>query len=232
MKQGSQSENRSRLESRAGHQPEPQAEQSIRESVSALMDGEAEELELRRILSAQHTEVVDDTWRHYQLARELLTDKADAIAFRHVDISQRVSAAIAEQPLVVAKGSSWWIRPAAGFAVAASVAAAVVVGVQDLAQPITGVAPAERVATVASSRVYPLDGVSLQASSGTAPAKVVEYSPQALPGAVAASQQQAEANARKRFDAYLLRHTQQAALNNGQGMISFARVASFDTDSE
>lgn len=220
MKQGSQSENRSG--------------QSIREAVSALMDGEAEELELRRILSAQHSGVVDDTWRHYQLARELMTDKDDAIPFRHLDISQRVSAAIAEQPLVVTKGAAWWIKPAAGFAVAASVAAAVVIGVQDLAQPVPGTTPVERVATVTSSRVYPQSGASLQASAGSAPWRAVEYSaqPQPLPGAAAASQQQAEAYARQRFDAYLLRHTQQAALNNGQGMISFARVASFETDSE
>lgn len=217
MKQGSQSESQS---------------ERIRESVSALMDGEAEALELRRVLSQEHQVTVDETWRRYHLVREAMVQDSDTVAFRHVDISARVSAALADEPILEQKLHAWWYKPVAGFAVAASVAAAVVIGVQGNGEQQMLNPVAQSPATLASSRVYPQAAGSLQASTGSVPVPVAqgEFSAPQLPGAVVASQKLSDMEARKRFDKYLLRHTQQAALNNGQGMISFARVASFENE--
>jgi sigma-E factor negative regulatory protein RseA len=228
----------------------------LRESVSALMDGEADELELRRLLSTENEESVKQTWARYHLVRDVIQDN-DTSAYRHLDISSQVSVAINQSDSGVGKidqleatvgqqmGSSgvndsladgnkapevaaWW-RPMAGFAVAASVAMAVVVGVQTLDTNVTpgfssGLPIAGQATT--TSRVYPVAGASMQASGGSGSA--VRYQPVELPGDIAASRAAADLEARDRLEKYMLRHTEHAALNNGQGMISFARVASFD----
>lgn len=226
----------------------------VRESLSALMDGEAEELELRRLLdekSAEHSEYVDETWSRYQLIRESMhgigqgaghTNEYSAeqdTAFRQLDISQQVAQAIRdEQPAVAAPdlsrdtdqttGSSW-LKPVAGFAVAASVAMAVVVGVQSVQQTTPGVnAPATVQAQVAS-RVYPVVGNSLRAADGTSQ-QLNRYANTTLPDGFAARQAAADLEAQRRLDQYMLRHTERAALNNNQGMMSFARVASFEAE--
>lgn len=211
MKQGSQSE--SHLD-------------GLRESVSVLMDGEAQELELRRVLADEHRDVVNDSWCRYHLVRDVLAQQDATSRFSHLDISARVSAAIAEQPELAARAQRWWLKPAAGFAVAASVAAAVVVGVQGTGGDINAV---ESVNTLATSRVYPQSGGSLQASTGQQAVMASNLAPRPTAGAAPAPVLNT-AEQQKQLDKYLLRHTQQAALNNGQGMISFARVASFETE--
>ena len=50
------------------------------------------------------------------------------VNFQHLDISEKVSAAIADE--TIAKQPQAWWKPVASMAVAASVAAAVVIGVQ------------------------------------------------------------------------------------------------------
>ena len=219
----------------------------LRESISALMDGEADELELRRIMSTDNDESVRSTWARYHLGREVMQDN-DTGAYRHLDISSQVSMAIGHnngrlsedkidqlESVVAQKVSDdqqktivWW-RPMAGFAVAASVAMAVIVGVQTLETNATSeLASGFPVASKApmTSRVYPVAGASMQASGGASNA--VRYQSSELPGDIAASRAAADLEARHRLERYMLRHTERAVLNNGQGMISFARVASFD----
>ena len=203
-------------------------DEHLRESVSALMDGEAEELELRRLLSVQHSEAVNDSWRRYHFVRDALRGDRVAINFQGLDISQQISSLIDEEPALGA-GERVWLKPLAGFAVAASVAAGVIFGVQGVNQTFPGAeSPAINTTALASSRVYPIVGTSLQASAGSGQQTMVNYRNTVLPGIGAASQAAAELEARQRLEKYLLRHTENAALNNGQGMISFARVANFE----
>jgi len=63
----------------------------IRESLSALMDGEASELELRRILSADQNEIRQD-WAELHRGQDLL--KGNDQRFAGWDISSRVMAEI------------------------------------------------------------------------------------------------------------------------------------------
>lgn len=223
MKQNSQSG--SRAESSAV------ATQRIRESVSALMDGEARELELRQVLADANRDVVDASWRRYHLVRQAFGSGEQAGSFLHLDISARVSDAIAAQAPAAASLHRWWLKPVAGFAVAASVAAGVVITVQRGDQVLPGAdMTLESTPAVASNRAYPLDGASMKASTNAGPGAVVNYPVVQLPGAIAASDKAADAEARRQLDKYLLRHTESAALNNTQGMISFARVASFESE--
>lgn len=190
----------------------------LRESISALIDGEADELELRRVLASADTREVRDVWRDYHIQRDTLAG-AD-MRFAHIDLSQRIQVALAEESVMpAAAGARWW-RPLASVAVAASVAAVVVVGARSLnssnggadiaaAQPvinITGATPA------AAGTFSPLNNVS---ASTTTP-----YPAFAQPAALDPDQ-----FARERLQQYLLRHTERAALNNGQGVMSFSKVS-------
>ncbi|WP_101759301.1 sigma-E factor negative regulatory protein [Oceanicoccus sp. KOV_DT_Chl] len=106
--------------------------EQLQESISALVDGEAQELELRRVLSVDGEEKVSlqQRWSRYHLARDVMHGEDVHGQFRHMDISKQVSMAISEQPAHSSTASKAWWQPVAGFAVAASVAAAVVIGVQ------------------------------------------------------------------------------------------------------
>lgn len=207
----------------------------IREGVSALMDGEAEELELRRLLSGEHASSVNETWQRYHQVRDVLRGHHEVEPFRQLDISLQVSAAIAEE-----NGSNQiddksrrrpaWLRPVAGFAVAASVAAGLVVSIQATNQSLPGALPEVSSAPIASNRAYPVAGNSMQAAAGSAPRAVVNYPTQQLPVATLATQSTANQEAQQHLEKYLLRHTENAALNTGQGVMTFARVASFEVE--
>lgn len=108
------------------------------ESVSALMDGELTDFELRRTLeqTTDNPELAQ-TWRRYHLARSVM--QSEAIALQADDISDRVMAALdAEPPLVSSDvtpatrtGTMEWLwKPLSSMAVAASVTAFVILGVQ------------------------------------------------------------------------------------------------------
>jgi sigma-E factor negative regulatory protein RseA len=205
----------------------------LNESLSALMDGEAEELELRRILNHQDKQQIDDQWSRYHMVRAAIEQEPQLTNW---DISARVSAAIADEsahtvstsaePAASKVGRLSWLRPVSGFAVAASVAAAVVVGVKSLEATSPTALPQalNNMPQLASSRAYPV-AVGNQTGSVTASAGV--RNPAALPQP---SQQLLDAEAEKQLDKYLLRHSQQVSAGQAQGMIPYARVARFETE--
>lgn len=201
----------------------------LRESVSALVDGETDELELRRLLSGSERETMREAWRDYHLLRDSLAG-AD-MRFASLDISGRVQAALAEEPgqSVAVGGARWW-RPLASVAVAASMAAVVVVGVRGfgggqpgVGQPgldaALGVAEVQQAPT--AGKVYPAP----VAVGGTGNVAVsAEFgAPPSVQNAAAA-----DAMAQQQLQRYMLRHTERAALGNGPGLVSFARVSELD----
>lgn len=210
----------------------------LRESVSALVDGETSELELRRLLAENNSETVRTSWTSYHRIRDVMAGSDTASStYRNLDISARVSAAIADEPVLAAssKPSANWWRPVTSFAVAASVAAAVVVGIRGAnpLDPLQQVGPAVE-QSVAVNRVYLPQNAPAFTGQNRAGGGVVVNSVASTngPGGLAASRAAADLEAQKRLDQYLLRHTERAALNNGQGIISYARVASFTTTDE
>ncbi|MFT4917939.1 MAG: sigma-E factor negative regulatory protein RseA [Zhongshania aliphaticivorans] len=183
----------------------------IRESLSALMDGEASELELRRILSADQNEIRQD-WAELHRGQDLL--KGNDQRFAGWDISSRVMAEI-ENDQYVANSTSWK-QVFSGLAIAASVATVVVVGSMG-SSIFGGAAPKIADNNGLGGRVYPaqaspaVGGVAVNAQAQGSPAGLLLNN---------------DAEARKRFEAYLRKHTDRAAFNNGQGMVSYARVVS------
>lgn len=195
----------------------------MHETLSAMVDGEANELELRRAL----TTMSDDdsqTWRRYQLVSSLL--RQDKTTFMSSDISAAVSAAVATEKTPKRAANAW--KPVASFAVAASVTLALFVGLQwqqttDLgASPAVAEVDVETIANEAANRVAAgSQGLSLAAGEGfaTASAHVAGQSEQ-----LATERAIADAIAAERLQTYLEQHTAHSAANSNQGVLPFVRV--------
>lgn len=117
------------------------------EALSAVMDGEASQFELRRLLDRTEQEPkISDTWNRYHLARQAL--HAQAPVQPHVDLVGRVNAALVSEtmdvvtkPETVSAQQPWW-KPVASMAVAASVTAVVILGGQQFGASPDQVDPA------------------------------------------------------------------------------------------
>ncbi len=208
--------------------------EQLRESVSALMDGEADEMEVRRLLVEGNKDVVLKTWSRYHAISDVLQDKGAGEQFKHIEISQKISEAIATEnvsAVVDKRGSTSIFKSISGFAVAASVTVAVVVGMQNVQLVASSGVDTNSIPAV-SSRVYlpnnTASNVSFGGSDSVSRQRTLPNS-RPIPNVLDASKVIADFEAQKRLDKFILRHTERAALNNGQGMISYARVASFDT---
>jgi len=113
------------------------------ESVSAMMDGEIEEFELRRVIErSSEDQELREKWQRYHLAQDVMRGQVVNIATK-IDFVSSISAALDKEPTYnasaisdsedntktsqPAKSSQWW-KPVASMAVAASVTAVVLLG--------------------------------------------------------------------------------------------------------
>lgn len=125
------------------------------ESLSAVMDGEADELELRRVLAAAGEDPeVRARWARYQLARSVMHRQTVKPG---LDLAAAVSAAIAadEAPAAVPQVKRGWTQ-VGRLAVAASVALAVLAGVRFYNGQQDGAALAPQVAQQSQPVQQPL----------------------------------------------------------------------------
>ncbi len=191
--------------------------EQLRESLSALMDDEANELEVQRLLGQLgEDEALRQTWVRYNLARSVISGQP--VGRLNLDISQQVSAAIAADVRPAVGVWQRLSRPVASLAVAASVTAVVVFGGQQLYQagdPGAGAAaPVAATGVSAVGFVNTLGAVPLRASYGN------QTMPELQPAAHTAYRELA----RQRMYLYMQEHAEHAALNSPQGLIPFARV--------
>lgn len=126
------------------------------EKLSAFMDGEIEGNDI--IDAIKHDEALQAKWQRYHVIRGTMRKEANVAP--QLDITASVAAALADEPAIVApKPSRWRSIPALGsvipfakqsgqFAVAASVALAVIIGVQQFNQPV----PTEPFETFSTAR--------------------------------------------------------------------------------
>lgn len=192
----------------------------LRESLSALMDDEANELELERVLSQiGEDDELRSTWVRYNAARAAVT--AQPVVNLNLDISRRVSAAIAAEAAAGSSGTSAWqrlLRPVGSFAVAASVTAIVVFGGQQVFQ--AGIGDADVGGALPAAGVSPVGFVN---SVGATPVRA-SYGTQPIPQLQPAARTAYKELARQRMEQYMQEHAGQAALNSPQGLVPYARV--------
>ena len=186
------------------------------ESLSAFMDGQSDELGLRRLLkdTANDAELKATRGRFHQAKA---TMDAETAPFAKFDISSEVSSLIADEaPLKPA--SKPIFKTFAGLSVAASVAFAIVVGARfnplmDHSAQLADKGADTEVKIVAPSIPRgPISSPSMIAQSGN------------LEGVDEKQLQQAQ----ERLNSYLKRHAQDSALGQGRTAMPFARVVNFE----
>jgi len=210
------------------------SEQDIRdkESVSALMDGETDELEFHRTLkNTAESDELRDTWRRYQLAAAAMRRDLPS---QVVDCSAAIRAALDDEPALGRHATvSRMMKPLGRFAIAASVAALAVIGVQQYSQPTGIEAP---VASVDDVQVQ-FDTPQLRNASDfgipavtarTVSASSNPESYRAPQPVIVVKEVAPDEMTREQVQAYLnelmTRHTEHAAFNTNQGMLPFARM--------
>lgn len=184
------------------------------ETLSALADNESQELELRRVLrDLDSSPELRQNWYRLHVARAAMHGEAIRPA---ADFALSVRAAIDAEPALQERTAGGWRRAVGSFAVAASVAAVVVVGGQQLALTSTGENSdlVARVAPLPVGVVNTVGAVPVQASYGT----------RALPTLQPADRTAYRELARQRLRKYSQEHAEHSSLNTPQGMLPFARV--------
>lgn len=221
----------------------PALNSELGESLSALMDGEADAAALDKLLDSVDDPALRTAWRSFHTARHGLESGP---MVPEVDLSGRIMAAIDQEPTYSAQPTpteipdniqsvgSWQrlLRPVASFAVAASVFAVVLVGSQFFGNPGQPITDAPVVATGAD-RLAPSGAVTVLGGRATlagyaTPAPAVTPAPALVREAAPSTDY--NAIARQRLERYMLEHADEAALNANQGLMPYARVATFSTE--
>ena len=181
------------------------------ETLSAFLDGETSELETRRVMrDIDNSEL--ETLARWQLASDIMHNQAFMAVPAGFNVS--LTAALAEEVLPARRPA--WLGGMARLAVAASVAAATVVGWQtwEGGQSVNSMAAPALTAAAPDNRISrPFGETSLVSQTFTA-------NTASNPAAVPAAQ--------PRVNSMLLRHSDFAARHSGQGMMPFARLVSMD----
>lgn len=228
----------------------------LAESLSALMDNQASELEIQRLLKALDTDPeLKSTWSRYQIASAGL--KKDLPVMASSDFAARISAAIdaeetyslQSQPAaqqvanqgtgsnVIAMPLRWW-QQAGRVAVAASVAGALIVGVQQY----QAVAP-QTAEFAANTPVTAPVAVNNETKAANLPSGInapalsartvavqsgYESRPQENRRVMFVPRQQAAPIYNEDVSIYvnqlIQEHTDNASINSGQGMLPYTRV--------
>lgn len=203
-----------------------------KESLSALMDGEADELELHRTLkSTAQSDELRDTWRRYQLAASAMRRDLPSHV---IDYSASIRAALEDEPALGKSAViSRMMKPLGRFAIAASVAAVAIVGVQQYSQPNGLSAPMASVDEVQVNFVNPQLRTAADFGIPAVTARTVSASSEPntyrAPQPVIVVKEMAPNDVtREQVQAYLnelmSRHTEHAAFNTNQGMLPYARM--------
>ena len=190
--------------------------EALQESLSAVMDNEADELELRRVLSAIEDADTRATWSRYQIARAAMHKE---LLMPHLDISAAVAAGIADEVSPLKAGRGPW-RTMGRLAVAASVTVAVLAGVRLYNQ--------DEIAGAQLAQQSQPATVAMPQAKG--PAVLAGYTEgEQSPGPMARGVLQNQAGWHdQRLPGYLRQHAQQAAMKGAEGALPYARAASLE----
>ena len=231
--------------------PQDLALERLKESLSVTLDGQASELELRRVLDGvSYDDELRSTANRYQLIGDAI--RGETSQFAGVDLSGGIMGAIEREDQATsgsgqsartaredqeAQGRSsvlvmlddWW-SSLGRVAMAASVAFAVVFGVRNVQMSQDAQTLAVNDPTVLSQ---PVQLTSSPDNSYGASGILAGYNSRQhdsiTPEQLAYAQSIADQATKERFRAYALQHAELSAIHGGQGVLPFARLTSFDT---
>ena len=220
--------------------------QILAESISALMDNQASELELQRILKACDQDAdVKATWSRYQIVSASL--RGEQVSVIGSDFAARISATIDEEAALVAqptavtkKSQQGWFYQLGRVALVASVAGGVVLGVNQMnvTDPVAGqiatnaivaptpIEPAVSLPSGINSPAINTRTVAVQTGYETRPQENRRVTFQPLQANTVISDEEVSRYVNQMIKA----HSDNAAMNSGQGVLPYARVIITDEE--
>lgn len=178
-------------------------DEQMKEKLSALVDNELNELEERRVFTAlQGDGSLRDTWERYHLVRAALRQDMEILAAH--DTAGRVTTRLDAEPSRTASFKRQAISRFIGtFAIAASVAAIAIVGVQWIHQP--------------SSSLQQLVAANKPVAEKTVRSGTTRWDMK-------------EPETESALNAYLVEHDEFASTSGIGGMMPYVRVVTYDND--
>lgn len=188
---------------------------NILETVSALMDGQLQDGEPEAIRDLIRDESARQAWGRYHLISDCM--RGDLPSRMDPRLAERISIALRNEPTVMAPQPSFpraIIKPIAGFAIAASVAALAIVGVQ-LHHDARELQPVAKLASAQLPPLQPEGHISLASGHPrTQPAR-----PQLSRGRL-----------NSRLNRYLVNYNEYRNNAAVQGMFPYVRIVAHEKD--
>lgn len=226
--------------------------QTLAESISALMDNQASELELQRILKASEQDAeVKATWSRYQIVSSFLRGehlrgeglRGEQLPEINSDFAARISAAIAAEDTLVAepvpaakKAQQGWFYQLGRVALVASVAGGMIIGVgttqvttQVASNTVVTPVPIEAAVNLPSGINSPAintRNVAVQTGYETRPQENRRVMFQPRQAGTTVSDEEVSRYVNQMIKA----HSDNAAMNSGQGVLPYARVIITDEE--
>jgi sigma-E factor negative regulatory protein RseA len=215
--------------------------EEILNRVSAFADGECSETESRAALASLNNAETRATWSRYQLIGDAM--RGDMPRFIDGGFAGRVQQALALEPAILAPVARQpaWLRPVAGVAIAATVAAVAVFGVGQRA----GVTTAPDGIQSAMIAKPPVNDVAV----GVIDAPPVFMEMQSVPVAVGRTPMDAGAlinadeawmqassaagslpPAHSRLNSYIMNYSEQRTMMGSPGVLPYAKVVGYTPD--
>jgi sigma-E factor negative regulatory protein RseA len=194
------------------------------ESLSALMDGELDELALHRTLKdVEDSSELKEAWSRFHIGSDAI--KGTVSDFSHIDISGAVSAAIADESFEGAEQSKSksWLTAVGGLSIAASVTLAVVLGARF--NPLIDNTDGQQFASKTNIEIVTPEQIPQKGPLMIAQQQGLQLNPQQNLGLNEVQLQQAQ----ERLNSYLKQHAQDNALGQGRTSMPFARVVNFES---
>lgn len=208
---------------------------NIKESLSALMDGEASELELHRLLRMVEQDAsLKSSWLSYQQIRSVIRQEQRLSTEAHLALNKRILTVIEAEPPFADEiprnrrhATLKLLKPVGGLAVAASLLAAIFLGVQTTQLVDSGPAnqdSADIAAQTEAVRTGPAQTIAMKTttdqgvaatavSSARADSSLEFASSDSEPSAQESELRELDEENMKRFRAYIMRHDRLSKIN-------------------
>ena len=183
-----------------------------KEQLSALVDGELLSDIEPAVDEMLKTAELKDSWARYHLIRDTLKQSVPP----QLDFSfgQSVSASIASEPTILAPTvpTNTLLKTIAGFAIAASVAAMAILGIQQNQGDV-------------SSEEQTIVSLQPQTMTDSAPLRTVSLSDSGT-----SSDRELEAESRARLNNYMLNYNEHRSQSGLQGVLPHVRTVTFESN--
>lgn len=200
------------------------------EDISAFMDGESDQPIEAVLASVKSDTALQGAWRRYHLIGDSLRSQLPD-RFPAADLSSRISQALDDEPTVLRPAKDRrtlnrrLLKPAAGMAIAASVALVAIVGLRSL-DTVTGSAGSVQSGpSVAAQQADPAGLQDQQPQQSMQPAQASPLARTVSTGTEPATTGGYEQPAEQyRFNSYLINHNEYRANAGVRGTMPYARI--------